>query len=48
MKMHEHDAGHMTKIAALYSQPVAQFPQSLICSIGDSSPSYFVLILTFG
>ena len=50
--------GHMTKMAAtpIYgknlqkSSPelVGRFPQNLVCSIGDSSPSYFKQMMTLG
>ena len=50
MKICEHDACHMTKIAAMpiygknpskssSPEPVDRFLQNLVCSIGDSSPS---------
>ena len=50
MKINEHDAGHMTKMAAMpiygkiiqkssSPEPVDRFPLNLVCSIGDSSPS---------
>ena len=58
MKIHEHDAGHMTKMAAkpIYgknlqkSSPelVDQFPWNLVCCILDSSPSQFVQMMNLG
>ena len=50
MKINEHDAGHMTKMAAtpIYDkilqksstpEPIDRFPRNLVCSIGDSNPS---------
>ena len=49
MKIHEHDAGHMTKMAAthLYGKNTSKiffsgthwpFPRNLVCSIMDSQP----------
>ena len=49
----------MTKIAAtlIYGktlqnssspEPVDQFPRKLACSIGDSSPSWFIQMMTLG
>ena len=46
-------AGHMTKMAAMpiygknlkkssSPEPAGRFPRNLVCSIGDSCPSYFV------
>ena len=51
MKIYWHDAGHMTKMAAMpiymvktlqkssSLEPVDRFPQNLVYSIGDSCPS---------
>ena len=49
MKIHEHDAGHITKMAAMFiydknpskfsPEPLDQFPQDFLCGIWDSSPS---------
>ena len=52
MKIYEHDAGHMTKMAAMLiygknpsksssPEPAGRFSRNLVCSIGDSSPSWF-------
>ena len=50
MKIYEYDVGHMTKMAAKPMlgktlqissslEPVDRFPQNLVFSIGESSPS---------
>ena len=57
MKNYEYDFGLMTKMAAqpIYGKTlrksstrktVERFPQILVCSIGDPSPSLFVQMMT--
>ena len=54
-----HDAGHMTKMAStpIYCKTLQKssspdsagwFPRNLVCSIGDSTPSKFVQLMTLG
>ena len=58
MKIYDHDAGLMTKMPAMpiygnntikssFPEPVGQFRRNIVCSIGDSSPSKFVHMMTW-